>query len=272
MHAASSVDTDIATNRPAFDLAPGRRLAIAALGYLPLAHLTASLGAAAAAGFLLGRWAAVPTALGMIYLVPPFGAALARPRALLSRLDRERCPVGSPAFLRWWYITQWQVLFHRFPALEEVLRLIPGCYSAWLRMWGAKIGGFVYWSPGVKLFDRPFLRVGDRVVIGADTKICPHIIARRELRQSDSEEQRNGEQQPGDKQLPDRLDGGGELVLSPITIGDDALVGGSTLLPAGVSIAAGEQTPGGRPMAPFARYCNGRHQRTTRFATDGNRE
>ena len=130
------------------------------------------------------------------------------------------------------------------------------------------------------MFDRPFLRIGDRVVIGADTKICPHIIAREERQQSDGEQLRQElnvcEQhgnQTGDRQSASPADPrGGQLVLSPITIGDDVLVGGSTLLPAGVSIASGEQTPGGRPMAPFARYCDGRYQRTTRFGTDGNRE
>ena len=242
MHGALSAET--AMKRPAFDLARGSRLAMVALGYLPLAHIAATLGAAVVAGILLGRGAAIATGIGMIYLLPPLGAALARPRALLSRLDAERCPVGSPAFLRWWYITQWQVLFQRLPVFEELLRLIPGCYSAWLRLWGAKIGRFVYWSPGVKLFDRPFLRVGDRVVIGADTKICPHMIGSSSVDAC-----------------------GSELILSPIVIGDDVLVGGSTLLPAGVSIAACEQTPGGRPMAPFAHFCNGRHQRTTRFTS-----
>lgn len=244
-----------ALKRPAFDLSVRARLAMIALGYLPLLHLAATVVCTAAAGATLGRPAALLTAVAMLYLLPPLGAALARPSALLTRLEQERCAAGSPAFLRWWYITQWQVVFNRLPVLEELLRLVPGLYSAWLRLWGAKIGAFVYWSPGVKLFDRPFLRFGNRVVIGADTKICPHIIARREL-QSDKREHSAD------------VCGGAELVLSPIEIGDDVLVGGSTLLPAGVSIAACEQTPGGRPMAPFARYSNGRHQRTTRFGSE----
>jgi acetyltransferase-like isoleucine patch superfamily enzyme len=170
--------------------------------------------------------------------------SVARPRAYFSN---TRFRVGSNAFLRWWYTAQWQVLFNRFPQLEEALRLIPGLYSTWLRLWGARIGGLVYWSPGLTIFDRPFLHIGDRVVIGADTKLSPHFLARGES-------------------------GNTELVLAPITIEHDAMIGGSTLLPAGVYVAACEQTPGGRPLAPFSRFENGRHVRTQRFTKDAEYE
>ncbi len=268
----------VTMKRPAFDLGKGSRLAMIALGYLPLLHVAATIGFATLVALTTHRGAGVLTGIALLYLLPPLGAALARPLSLVTTLAEQRCATGSPAFMRWWYITQWQVVFNRLPLLEELLRLVPGLYSTWLRLWGAKIGAFVYWSPGVKLFDRSFLRIGARVVIGADTKICPHIIARHECRQSDRQQNECGQaeiQQNGIPTIDPAPDassgeayGGTELILSPIFIGDDALIGGSTLLPAGVSIAACEQTPGGRPMAPFAHFHNGRHQRTTRFASD----
>ena len=97
MRGASSVDTSV--KRPAFDLDPGGRLAMIALGYLPLAHLAATLGATAMAGFLLGRGAMVLTLLGMIYLVPPLGAALARPRRASEPARRRAMPGGITRFL-----------------------------------------------------------------------------------------------------------------------------------------------------------------------------
>jgi acetyltransferase-like isoleucine patch superfamily enzyme len=267
----------VTMKRPAFDLGTGSRLAMIALGYLPLLHVAATIGFASLVASTINRGAGVLTGIALLYLLPPLGAALARPLSLLTTLAQQPCATGSPAFMRWWYITQWQVVFNRVPLLEEVLRLVPGLYSTWLRLWGAEIGAFVYWSPGVKLFDRSFLRIGARVVIGADTKICPHMIARQECRQSDREQTEFGRHElqqggissiaPASAARSGETYGGTELILSPIVIGDDALIGGSTLLPAGVSIAACEQTPGGRPMAPFAHYCNGRHQRTTRFAS-----
>ena len=57
---------------------------------------------------------------------------------------------------------QLQVLYSAFPAL----RLVPGLYSAWLRLWGSRVGRAVYWTPQVKITDRGLLKVGDGVVFG----------------------------------------------------------------------------------------------------------
>jgi hypothetical protein len=222
---------------PSFDLRVGQRVAMMCIGYVPLLHALLSIGIASVVLQTFGPgWACVGL-VGAVYLIPPLAVVAARPRVYLSN---ARIAVGTDGFLRWWYTAQWQVVFNRFPQLEELLRLVPGLYSSWLRMWGARVGRLVYWSPGVTVFDRSFLEIGDRVVIGADTKLSPHFLARGRA-------------------------GVTELVLAPISIGHDAMIGGSTLLPAGVRVDACEQTPGGRPMAPFSRYTNGRHTRTIRF-------
>jgi hypothetical protein len=236
MPAASSADTSLRLT-PTFELRPAQRFAMVCLGYVPILHVLLSAGAAALVFQDYGiGWACVAGATAM-YLVPPLAVAAARPRV---RLQDVHYRVGSTGFFRWWYTAQWQVVFNRFPQLEEILRLVPGLYSIWLRLWGAKIGGLVYWSPGLNIFDRPFLDIGGHVVIGADTKLSPHFLARGQS-------------------------GATDLVLAPIRIGRDAMIGGSSLLPAGVCIGECEQTPGGRPMAPFSRFENGQHIRTTRF-------
>jgi hypothetical protein len=56
--------------------------------------------------------------------------------------------------------------------------------------------------------------------------------------------------------------------LAPVIIENDAMIGGHSLLPAGVWVGACEQTPGGRPIAPFSRFQNGRSVRTMRFYKD----
>ena len=117
---------------------------------------------------------------------------------------------------------------------------MPVIYSTWMRLWGANIGGLVYWSPGVRIYDRSFIDIGARAVIGSDTKISPHFLSRFD-------------------------EGSIHLVLAPISIGHDTIVGASTLLPAGVQIAPHEQTPAVRPMAPFTHFRDGRPVRTTRF-------
>ena len=238
MPVESSVEVKNAL-RPTFDLSIGGRIKMVALGYIPFVHLCCSVALVSYSAIRYGSSWAIGAVVFSIYLLPPLAVRLARPSAMTS----VNYPLGSAGFLKWWYSSQWQVIYGRFPALEELLRTVPGLYSAWLRLWGAKIGAIVYWSPGIKIFDRPFLEIGDRVVIGADTKITPHYLARS-------------------------ADGEMELVLSTVSIGHDAMIGGSTLLPAGVHVDPGEQTPGFKPMAPFAVFRDGQHIRTTRFAKD----
>ena len=104
----------------------------------------------------------------------------------------------------------------------------PSLYSAWLRLWGARVGRLVYWSPGVALADRQWLRIGDRVVIGAGVRIVPHFLS---------------------------LDSAGRRALSigTVEIGDEAIIGGFSLVSAGAKIAPNAVTRPARPVRPFTR-------------------
>ena len=138
-------------------------------------------------------------------------------------------------FLRWWITSQCQTVFARLPFLEELLRLVPALYSAWLRLWGAHVGALVYWAPGVVVLDRSLIDVGDRVAFGAGARLASHVIA--------------------------PVEGRGALVLGRIVIGDDAVIGGyATLLP-GCEIAPGEVAPGLRTVHAFTRTAGGRRER-----------
>lgn len=189
-----------------------RRAAMIAFGYLPLLHVALVVACAwAGPGGPLGRAAASAFAL---YLLPPLAARLC---AVLLPLPQGRVDLEHRGFLAWWLSAQWQVVFNRLPMLEEVLRLVPGMYSAWLRLWGARVGSLVYWSPGVAVLDRGLVEVGDRVVFGAGVRISGHVLL--------------------------SADGRGSLVVAPIRIGRGAMVGGHSLLTAGVEIAAGASSP-----------------------------
>jgi hypothetical protein len=194
-----------------------------ALGLIPFLHLVLSL--APLVLWLTGKLAAhglwlVPIAL---YLLPPLVVRV----VMLIKPPREgRIAVTDAGFLVWWFTAQWQVLFVRLPSTEELLRLIPGAYSMWLRLWGARIGSLVYWAPGVTVLDRPFLDVGRRVVFGMGVRVNPHVIA----------------------PLPD---GGVGLHLATIEIGDDALIGGYSLLLPGSSVPAGTVTRPFRTVRPL---------------------
>jgi len=203
-----------------------RRLAMVALGYIPLLLAVVVVISALFASYRWGVLYGLLTGFVLLYLLPPL---LHRATSLLLPLLPGRHGVSSGAFLRWWLSAQLQVIFNRLPVLEESLRIVPGLYSAWLRLWGAKIGSLVYWSPGVAPLDRPFLHIGNRVVFGAGARLNPHVIV------------------PGKK-------GEAQLWLAPVTLGDDSLIGGYCLITSGCTIPSGASVPAGKYLRPFSTW------------------
>lgn len=206
----------------------GQRLLLLALNVLPLLHVVGIVW------MLAWPWAAIGwrilAALGVLYLMPPLLAHV------VVRFFPFRATIiapGSPDFFKWWALLNLQVLFCRLPALEEILRLVPSVYSAWLRLWGSRIGRLVYWAPGTRVLDRSFLDIGDDVVFGAAVRLNPHVMARNE----------QGEL---------------ELLLATVKIGARTVVGGYTLLTAGTEIPADEATRACLLSAPFTKWQNGK--------------
>jgi acetyltransferase-like isoleucine patch superfamily enzyme len=117
----------------------------------------------------------------------------------------------------WWGSHQIQAIYIAIPSLEAILRLIPGAFSLWLRLWGAKIGRNVYWTPGLEIADRGLLEIGDRVVIGHQVGIYPHVIKPRKQ---------------------DLM-----LYIKKVKIGNDVFLGAGSRLAPGVVIQDGSYLP-----------------------------
>jgi hypothetical protein len=117
----------------------------------------------------------------------------------------------------WWGSHQIQCIYIAFPALETLLRLIPGVFSMWLRLWGAQIGQGVYWTPHLELADRSLLEVGDRVVFGHRLTLFAHVI------------------KPKKNDLM--------LYVKKIRIGHDVFLGAGSCLGPGVNIKDGTYLP-----------------------------
>ena len=210
---------------------PRQCLLLVTINLIPLLHVLA------VTALVLAPWAHWPwrvlAGVLALYLAPPLAAAVVR------RWLPIRCgwiSLGSRDYFAWWLLLNLQMVFCRFPVLEEVLRLVPKLYSAWLRLWGARIGRYVYWAAGVCILDRSFLDIGDAVVFGAGVRLNPHVVARNE----------QGEIQ---------------LALAPIQIGDRALVGGYSLLTAGTRVAADECTRALLVSPPFSEWAEGRRRK-----------
>ncbi|HEY9683548.1 MAG TPA: hypothetical protein V6C89_20000 [Drouetiella sp.] len=118
----------------------------------------------------------------------------------------------------WWIAHQLQMVYAAIPALEAFLRFIPGAYSAWLRMWGSKVGKNVYWTPLVEIIDRHMLRIGDNVVFGHKVICTSHVVSRKD----------NGEF---------------VLLLRPVRIGSGTFIGALSRLGPGVKVPEKSAVP-----------------------------
>jgi hypothetical protein len=225
---------------------PGRKkLLLLACNAIPLVQL-------AVTGGLLWLWWPSPwmclgTVIGVVYILPPL---ICRATMAIAPIERQAIAVGSREFFIWWFTLNLQVLFCRFPCLEETLRLVPSIYSFWLRLWGAKIGKLTYWAAGVTILDRPWLEIGDHVIFGAGVRLNAHVF------------------------MPDDS-GGMFLALAPIRIGHQVTVGGYSLLVAGTEIASGQCTRAFLILPPFSRVEDGRRIKRSQAAApcegvDGN--
>lgn len=230
MPESSSAEAAAAPPLPANGWPRSVQAAMLLLNVLPFCHV-----AAVAFGtiWVEGAIAKAAVLFTGLYLVPPLYVRLLlafRPlRTGSHRLD-------SPEFLHWWASTQGQVLFCRFPFLEEALRLVPGLYSAWLRLWGAKIGRLTYWAPGLRILDRSLLEIGHNVVFGAGVRLNSHVIAEDE-------------------------NGATCLHLGVVRIGHGCRIGGYALLTAGTVVEAGQTLKALSLSPPFTTWHHGRRAR-----------
>jgi hypothetical protein len=120
-------------------------------------------------------------------------------------------------FSPWWATHQIQLLYTAVPVLEALLRLIPGAYSAWLRLWGSRIGASVYWTPRMEIHDRGLLNIGDRVVFGHKVELYGHTVTPKR----------------------DRL----LLYTGLVTVGSGAFVGAGSRLAPGVVVSPSAVVP-----------------------------
>lgn len=134
-----------------------------------------------------------------------------------SRLD-------GPTYSPWWAGHQIQWIYVAIPVLEQVVRLVPGLFSAWLRLWGSRVGKGVYWAPQFEILDRSLMEIGDRVIFGHGVFCSAHVLRRR----------RNGL----------------SLYVEKIRIGDEALIGLGSRLGPGVTIADHSTVPVATDLYP----------------------
>ena len=184
------------------------------LGKLWALYPAALLAAAASCvGWMLVErepWACLAL-FGVLYLAPPLTYLL---HQKLWPLRNGGTKLVGPDYVPWWGTYQIQLLYIAVPQLEALLRCVPGLYSAWLRLWGSRVGKRVQWTPLVDITDRGLLDVGDDVVFGHRSSLFRHVIR------------------------PTR-DGNLLLFVRPVVVGRGAFVGAGSALGPGVVVQAG---------------------------------
>lgn len=179
-------------------------------------------------------------AFAWIYLMPPL-IARAAVRVFGAPIG-EALGQETHAYKVWWFITQLQVLFNRLPIFEELLRIMPGAYPLWLRLWGARVSMKVYWGPGAMLADRMHVVIGSGVVIGTRAVLAPHLAYKDSA-------------------------GVFRVTIAPIEIGDDVLVGAYAGIGPGCRIEAGSEIPAASFLRPNTAWQRGSRVRVARPRT-----
>lgn len=199
-------------------LFPGLVLALAGLGAFGVARAPTPALAAGSALF----------ALSALYLLPP----------LAYRLHDRLWPLSSggsrlvgEGYSPWWGGHQIQLVYYAFPWLESALRLLPGAYSAWLRLWGSKVGSAVYWTPAVEIADRALMDIGDGVIFGHRAVVFGHVIKPRR--------------------------GNLLLFVRRVSIGAGAFIGAGVVIAPGATIAPGAFVEAGSHVHPGERVGEG---------------
>lgn len=150
----------------------------------------------------------------VVYLLPPMTLRI---HELFFPLREGLSKLSDPKYSPWWGAHQIQVIYIALPQLEALLRLVPGLYSFWLRLWGSRVGRKVYWTPNIEITDRSRLEIGDRVVFGHKCKLLGHAIKPK-----------------GDEVI---------LYMRAIKIGNDVFIGAGSRIGTGAVISDGAYLP-----------------------------
>lgn len=181
-------------------------------------------------------------ALAVLYLLPPL---IAFPLSKVGRPIEGTIPLGDGRFVRWWLTFQLQGVFNRLPVLDEALRIVPGAYSMWLRLWGSHVGRMTFWGAGTRVLDRGLLQIGDDVVFGAGVRLNSHVLAKG-------------------------ADGELRLIAAPVRVESRCMIGGYALITAGSRICANEATDALAVMPPYTVFKDGKRVRNAPASEQGN--
>lgn len=169
----------------------------------------------------LGVFAQWPTiwsamlVLFVIYFLPPI---VQRIVFRWSAIKPGVANIDGRTFSPWLASHNIQAIYDALPFLESLLRVFPGFYSMWIRMWGSRVGYGVEWPVRMDVLDRSLMDIGNRVVFSREVELAAHVRK--------------------------KTDGGGSRVLvRSVRIGSYAFIGANARVGPGANVPSNANVP-----------------------------
>ena len=144
--------------------------------YFPLLLTILSLTALGVFAQWPSLWSAA-LILFVVYVLPPM---VQRIMFRWAPLKHGVACIDGRAFCSWMAAHHIQAFYDALPYLESLLRVIPGFYSMWLRMWGSRVGYGVVWPVRMDVVDRHLMDIGNRVTFDREVELVAHVRQKME--------------------------------------------------------------------------------------------
>ena len=144
--------------------------------YFPLMMTAASLTALG----IFARFPSIWTAILLLFILYVLPLTVQRVMFRWAPLKQGISAIDGATFSPWLASHHIQAFYDALPYLESLLRVIPGFYSMWLRMWGSRIGYGVVWPVRMDVLDRGLVDVGNRVTFDREVELAAHVRDARE--------------------------------------------------------------------------------------------
>lgn len=181
--------------------------------YYPLLITIAAFAALGVFAALPAWWSAA-LLIFVLYLVPPITLRILQGRA---KIKHGVAQLDERTYSAWLAAHHIQVFYDALPYLEALLRVIPGFYSMWLRLWGSRVGYGVEWAVNVSIQDRSLMDIGNRVVFSRQVELSGHVRRKTE--------------------------GGSRVLVRPVRIGSYAFLGAGVRVGPGAMVPANASVP-----------------------------
>lgn len=182
--------------------------------YFPLLMTVMSLTALG----VFAQWPSVWSAaflLFVVYFLPPI---VQRVMFRWAPLKQGVSAIDGVKFSPWMAAHHIQAFYDALPYLESLLRVFPGFYSMWLRLWGSRVGYGVIWPVRMDVLDRNLMDIGNRVTFDREVELAAHVRQKTE-------------------------GGGSRVLVRTVRIGSYAYVGANVRAGPGASVPGNANVP-----------------------------